>query len=109
MVPQNELQGKQKELELDANALISRGGKVCFNFFFFLVKLTYSIYCPLFETLLSLSFRFLLLFYHMQKLWNFVVVAFLIIYLRSVFYNKYCSNFDSYSAVLHEECIAHMT
>ncbi|RVW55909.1 hypothetical protein CK203_115515 [Vitis vinifera] len=28
VVPQNELQGKQKELELDANALISRGGKV---------------------------------------------------------------------------------
>ncbi|KAK9289151.1 hypothetical protein L1049_017624 [Liquidambar formosana] len=27
-VPQNELQGKQKDLELEANALISRGGKV---------------------------------------------------------------------------------
>lgn len=32
MVPQNELQGKQRELELDANALISSGGKVCFRF-----------------------------------------------------------------------------
>ncbi|KAI3987452.1 hypothetical protein MKX01_042456 [Papaver californicum] len=28
MVPQNELQSKQKELELEANALISKGGKV---------------------------------------------------------------------------------
>lgn len=28
IVPQKDLQSKQKELELEANALISRGGKV---------------------------------------------------------------------------------
>jgi hypothetical protein len=28
VVPQNEMQHKQKELELEANALISMGGKV---------------------------------------------------------------------------------
>lgn len=34
--PQNEVQTKAKELELEANALISRGGKVDAIFFFFL-------------------------------------------------------------------------
>lgn len=34
-VPQNELQSKTKELELEANALISSGGKVSFTLFFF--------------------------------------------------------------------------
>ena len=29
-VPQNEMQSKQKDIELDANALISEGGKVSF-------------------------------------------------------------------------------
>lgn len=29
-VPQNEMQGKQKDIELEANALISEGGKVSF-------------------------------------------------------------------------------
>lgn len=33
-VPQNELQSKTTELELEANALISRGGKVSFTLFF---------------------------------------------------------------------------
>jgi hypothetical protein len=28
VIPQNEMQNKQKELELEANALISTGGKV---------------------------------------------------------------------------------
>ena len=79
-----------------------------FPFFPFLVVFTQRIYC-VFATLISLSFRLLLLFYHMQKLWNFVVVAFLIIYLRSVSCNKYFSNFTSYSAVLHKEYIVHMT
>ncbi|KAL0393249.1 UNVERIFIED_CONTAM: hypothetical protein Sradi_2547700 [Sesamum radiatum] len=33
-VPQNELQSKPKELELEASKLISKGGKVCILFFF---------------------------------------------------------------------------
>ncbi|KAG6736643.1 hypothetical protein POTOM_060487 [Populus tomentosa] len=56
-IPQNELQSKQHELELAANALISRGGKASYTFS-----------------------SFLLLYCHTKKLLNYVVVSFLITY-----------------------------
>ncbi|TXG71741.1 hypothetical protein EZV62_000320 [Acer yangbiense] len=60
--PQSKLQSKPKELELEANAMISRGGKVSFTYF-------------------SCS-RFVLLYYHMKKLPSCVMGSFLIIFQR---------------------------
>lgn len=82
VIPQNEMQNKQKELELEANALISVGGKVSYSvyellFMWYLVLKTFT-----------LPFRFLLIYYCMMKLPSFVVVVFLIMFPRLV-YKRY--------------------
>lgn len=57
MVSQNELQTKQKDLEVEANNLISKGGKVCIfslSFFFFLHSIFFSVVICTFQVFASI-------------------------------------------------------
>lgn len=87
MIPQNEMLNKKNDLELEANGLISVGGKVscciinCFSCVY--VYITHLVLKSL-----TLLLRYLSIHYPMMKLLDFVVVAFLIMFPRSVHQTK---------------------
>lgn len=93
-VPQNELQSKQKDLELEANALISLGERVsCY-----VRKLLFMWHQAL--KIFTLRYRFLFIYYHMMKLLRFAEGVFLIIFLRSV-YKRYILTANNFMCYLH--------
>lgn len=93
-VPQDELKTKQNELEVEANKLISKGGKVSrfFHFLYwkssnlieiFLAEIELSMICCYICWWFYMWFRFQSFSCHMIKLPNYVVDHSLIIYRRS--------------------------
>lgn len=90
-IPQNEMLNKKKDLELEANRLISVGGKVSYSLHKLIFIYMY-IYTRIYTYIasgsliphLGLLLRFLLIYYHMMKLLGFVVVSSLIMFPRSV-------------------------